>query len=302
MSGNIFNCTTIKSNGVTLINNGSLGYPIAPTNGIFFNLRATNLDVSNYLINTGITDLSSGKLILPEYLPAYDDQLFEPGTISFDKTTNILKVFNTVPVSKWNNILFKLNFATMSLRKDISGNYISYDSAREEYVIDHSDNLILNKNVDPNVKYIPIVYDVSSGYKFDILNNGKTIEINEPHADELYEIHASIGIKYLNNNPGDVEPNVYTVGIYPNMNTTDNTESNIRDSIDNSFVIMNSAIVAFDNSYNYANVSLNYIGPLGNTYTIQYRSGFNFYISSTKDIDFLIIDQFNATIKQLQTY
>jgi hypothetical protein len=179
MSGNIFNCTTIKSNGVTLINNGSLGYPIAPTNGIFFNLRATNLDVSNYLINTGITDLSSGKLILPEYLPAYDDQLFEQGTISFDKNTNILKLFNTKPVAKWNNILFKLNFATMSLRKDISGNYISYDSAREEYRIDDADNLILDKNVDPNVKYIPIVYDVSSGDKFDILNNGKTIEINE---------------------------------------------------------------------------------------------------------------------------
>jgi hypothetical protein len=301
MTGNIFNATTIKSNGVTLINNGTLGDPIAPTNGIFLDLRVTNLDVSNYLINTGTTDLSAGKLILPEYLPAYESGTFEPGTISFDKTTNILKVFNTVPVSKWNNILFKLNFATMSLRKDISGNYISYDSVREQYVIDDSNNLILDKNVDPNVKYIPIVYDVSSGDKFDISNNGKTIEINDPVLDELYEIHASIGIKYLNNNPGDVEPNVYTVGIYPNMNTF----NNIRDSIDSSFVIMNSAIVAFDNSYNYANVSLNYIGPLANTrlgHTLSDRSGFNFYISSTKDINFLVVDQFNATIKQLQTF
>jgi hypothetical protein len=81
-----------------------------------------------------------------------------------------------------------------------------------------------------------------------------------------------------------------------------NTFNNIRDSIDSSFVIMNSAIVAFDNSYNYANVSLNYIGPLGNIDTLSDRSGFNFYISSTKDINFLVVDQFNATIKQLQTF
>jgi hypothetical protein len=84
-----------------------------------------------------------------------------------------------------------------------------------------------------------------------------------------------------------------------------NTFNNIRDSIDSSFVIMNSAIVAFDNSYNYANVSLNYIGPLANTrlgHTLSDRSGFNFYISSTKDINFLVVDQFNATIKQLQTF
>jgi hypothetical protein len=297
MNGKIFNCDIIKSNGVTLFENGSLGDPTAPTNGFFLHMRTTNLDVSNYLMNTGITDLSAGKLILPEYLSTYDSQSFEPGSISFDKTTNILKVFNT----KWNNILFKLNLATMSLKKDISGNYISYNSAIEQYIIDYSDNLILDKNVDPNVKYIPIVYDVSSGDKFDISNNGKTILINNPGADELYEIHASIGIKYLNNNPGDVEPNVYTVGIYPNMNTT----NNIRDSIDNSFVIMNSAIVAFDNSYNYANVSINYIGPLVNTrlgHTLSERSGFNFYISSTKDINFLVVDQFNATIKQVQTF
>jgi hypothetical protein len=301
MTGNILNCYTIKSNGVTLINQGTLGDPKAPTNGILFNLRATNVDISNNLINRGITNLSEGKLILPKHLPAYDTQTFEPGTISFDKTNNILKLFNTEPIPKWNNILFKLNFATICLRKDISGNYISYDSAREQYVIDDSDNLILDKTVDPNVKYIPIVYDVSSGNKFDISNNGKTIEINNPVPDELYEIHASIGIKYLNNNPGDVESNVYTVGIYPNMNTF----NNIRDSIDSSFVIMNSAIVAFDNSYNYANVSLNYIGPLANTRlgdTLSERSGFNFYISSSKDINFLVIDQFNATIKQLQTF
>ena len=37
--------------------------------------------------------------------------------------------------------------------------------------------------------------------------------------DELFEIHATVGIKYLNRDPGDVEPNDYTFGIYPHMNT-----------------------------------------------------------------------------------
>ena len=299
MTGDTFNCTTITSNGVTLINNGTLGDPKAPTDGIFLDLSATNLDVSNYLMNTGTFNSTNGMLILPKYKTEYEPPAtFEPGTISFDKTTNILKVFN---VDKWNNILFKLNFATMSLRKDISGNYTSYDNAREQYVIDDSDNLIMDKTVDPTIKYIPIVYDVSSGDKFDISNNGKTIKINNPVEGELFEIHASIGIKYLNRNPGDVEPNIYTVGIYPNFNTF----NDIKDSIDNSFVIMNSTIVAFDNSFNYANASLNYIGPLSNNrlgHTLSERSGFNFYISSNKDINFLVIDQFNATIKQLQTF
>lgn len=306
LSGNTINADTITSNGTTIINNGVFGDALAPTNAVFNNLVAERLDISNlyitnYLDNSGLTDLSNGMLILPGHKTEYDSQTFQPGTITFDDTFNILKVYNTNPVSRWNNILFNTNFATMTLRKDISGNDISYDIHRLHYEIDrdNSDNLILDKVNYPNIKYIPITYDVSFGNKIDISNNNQTIEIINREQDELFEIHATVGIKYLNRDPGDVEPNVYTFGLYPHMNTFDK----IKDSIDNSFVHFNNTVVVFDNSFNYANTTINYIGPLANSIlgqNISDRSGFNFYISSNKDINYIVIDQFNGTIKQLQ--
>lgn len=306
LSGNTINADTITSNGTTIINNGVFGDAAAPTNAVFNNLVVSRLDISNlyitnYLDNSGLTDLSNGMLILPGHKTEYNSQTFQPGTITFDDTFNILKIYNTNPVNRWNNILLNTNFATMSLRKDISGNDISYDIHRLHYEIDrdNSDNLILDKVNYPNIKYIPITYDVSFGNKIDISNNNQTIEIINREQDELFEIHATVGIKYLNRDPGDVEPNVYTFGLYPHMNTF----NKIKDSIDNSFVHFNNTVVVFDNSFNYANTTINYIGPLANSslgQNISDRSGFNFYISSNKDINYIVIDQFNGTIKQLQ--
>jgi len=306
LSGNTINANTITSNGTTIINNGVFGDALAPTNAVFNNLVADRLDINNlhifnYLDNDGLTDLSNGMLILPVHKREYDSKTFQPGTITFDDTFNILKIYNTNPESRWNNILFNINYATMSLRKDISGNDISYDIHRLHYEIDrdNSDNLILDKVNYPNIKYIPITYDVGYGNKIDISNNSQTIEIKNREQDELFEIHATVGIKYLNRDPGDVEPNIYTFGLYPHMNTF----NKIKDSIDNSFVHFNNTVVVFDNSFNYANTSLNYIGPLANSMfgeNISDRSGFNFYISSNKDINYIVIDQFNGTIKQLQ--
>tara|TARA_Y100000816_G_scaffold209726_1_gene155470 strand:+ start:4780 stop:6444 length:1665 start_codon:yes stop_codon:yes gene_type:complete len=304
LSGNTINAQTLTSNGSTIINNGVFGDVTAPTNAVFNNLIAARLDISdvyitNYLDNSGTTDLSNGMLILPTHKTEYDSQTFEPGTMTFDNSFNMLKVYNTKPSSRWNNILFNINYATMGLRRDISGNDVSFDIDRQHFFIDQSDNLILDKTSFPNIKYIPINFDVSFGNKFNLSNNSKTIEIIDREADELFEIHATVGIKYLNKDPGDVEPNNYTFGIHPHMNTF----YSIQDSIDNSFVHFNNTVIAFDNSFNFANTSLNYIGPLVNSnlgHNINDRSGFNFYISSNKDINFIAIEQFNGTIKHLQ--
>lgn len=309
LTGNTINAQTLTSNGKTIINNGVFGDVTTPTtraNAFFNNLIAARLDISdvyitNYLDNSGTTDLSNGMLILPTHKTEYDSQTFEPGTMTFDNSFNMLKIYNIKPSSRWNNILFNINYATMGLRKDISGNDVSFDINRQHYFIDKSDNLILDKTSFPNIKYIPINFDVSFGNKFDLSNNSKTIEIKDREPDELFEIHATVGIKYLNRYPGDVEPNDYTFGIYPHMNTF----YSIQDSIDNSFVHFSNTVVAFDNSFNFANTSLNYIGPLANSnlgHNINDRSGFNFYISSNKDINFIVIEQFNGTIKQLQNY
>tara|TARA_X000000368_G_scaffold280977_1_gene222924 strand:- start:12786 stop:14471 length:1686 start_codon:yes stop_codon:yes gene_type:complete len=305
LSGNSINATTITSNGSTIINNGVFGDVNSPTSAVFNNLIAHTLDISkiiitDYLDNSGVTDLSNGTLILPEHKIEFDSTNHKPGTITFDNEFNMLKIYNTKPTSRWNNILFNINYATMSLRRDISGNDISYDIHMKRFEIDrdNSHNLILDKDNFPNFKYIPITFDSAFGNKIDISNNSKTIEIKNREANELFEIHATIGIKYLNRDPGDVEPNVYTFGLYPHMNTF----HKIQDSIDNSFAHLNNTVLAFDNSYNYANTSINYIGPLANinlNQNISDRSGFNFYISSNKDIKHIAIDQFNGTIKQM---
>ena len=315
LSGNKITIQTIESNGNTIINNGVLGDPNTPQDAFFKNLTATNLDISNvyitnYIDNSGITDLSNGTLILPEFKTEFNSQptgTFKPGTLSFDNINNTLKVYNNLPTPKWNNILFKLNYANMTLRKagetavdEISGNTVLYeDTIRNRFYIhnDTSNNLRLsddNTNKMYNVKYIPFVINNSLGDKFDISNKSKTIEVlGTRDTEQLFEIYATVGLRYLNRYSGDVEPNSYNFGIYPNTN--DPTTS-----FDNSFVNINNTIFVFDNSFNYANSTLNYIGPLGTTTSqVNSRFGFDFYVSSNKDINFIAIDSFNATIKQL---
>jgi hypothetical protein len=78
-----------------------------------------------------------------------------------------------------------------------------------------------------------------------------------------------------------VEPNNYSFGLY-----NSNRDISYVESINN--------ILTFDNSFNYSSLSLNYIGPLFNN-----SDGFLFLISSAKDINYLVIDRFNGSIKLL---
>ena len=296
LSSNTINAQTITSNGSTIINNGVFGDVTSPTNAVFNDLSANTLDISNvniskYLNNSGLTDLSNGMLNLPLHKTAYNSNEFEPGTITFDNSLNILKIYNTKPTIQWNNISFNVNFASMSLKRDISGNDISFNVDKKNYFIDQSDNLILDTVNYPNYKYIPINFDNSFGNKFDLSNNNKTIEIKNQKDTELFEIHATVVIQYLNKFPGDVEPNDYVFGIYPHMNS-------ITESIDNSFVSLKNTVISFDNSFNFSNISINYIGKL---YISDNSYALNFYISSKKDINYIVINQFNGTIKQISS-
>jgi hypothetical protein len=101
----------------------------------------------------------------------------------------------------------------------------------------------------------------------------------------VYEINASISMKYLNRIPGDVEPNTYIFGLYNSVLNSDI-----------SYIYLENAnnILTFDNSFNYSTSMLNYIGPLFNN-----SDGFTFLISCTKDLDYLVIDRFNGSIKLL---
>jgi hypothetical protein len=121
----------------------------------------------------------------------------------------------------------------------------------------------------------------------------------------IYEINASITVSYTNTISGDVEPNDYTFGLY-NKDTftptyTSTTSSNVE--ISYNYVKNKNLILAFDNSYNFSSVSLHYIGPLYNSYSldppITYRKGLCYLINSQKDISNFNVEYFSSTIKLL---
>jgi hypothetical protein len=97
-------------------------------------------------------------------------------------------------------------------------------------------------------------------------------------------------MRYLNKIPGDVEPNTYTFGIY----SLKTNSINLNTDISYIYTENKNNILAFDNSFNYSSSSLNYVGPLFNS-----SNAFIFLISSTKDLDYLVIDTFNGSIKLL---
>ena len=144
----------------------------------------------------------------------------------------------------------------------------------------------------------------TSAGKFDtdtsniIINNIDRTTASSKYRD-LYEINCNLTVKYLNKIPNDVELNNYTFGIYPNIIDSQNYDN----IIDKNFINITNTILVYDNSFNYSNISLSYIGPLGNSNIINYDSGYNngfkFLINSDKDLDYLVIDKFYCTIKEV---
>ena len=216
-----------------------------------------------------------------------------------DSSMNILKFYNSN--NKWSNIYTKTHYATIELNRTISGNDISYNTINDNnyYFIEDVSNLIIDFTF-AKYKYIPMkfktinskqansgVFSISDSYK----QSGKLV-IPDPNG--IYEINATISMKYLNSIPGDVEPNTYKFGLYNSNNTSTLTESIFDSSY--SYVINRNNILTFDNSFNHSSSYLNYIGPLFN---YNLNEGFVFYVSSFKEIDYLVIDNFNATIKLL---
>ena len=297
ISGNSINVTNITSGNNTIVSNGVFGDTINPSSAFFRDISAVNidvssLDVSGLLVNRGLTDLSDGELILPKY----EDGVTTPiiGSIALDTLQNIMKIYSN---NTWNNLNFFTNYAMYNLDRSIPGNTVLYNTFLNTFSIDNSENLFLttDTNSQYNIyKYVPmnLLYGTN---KFNVDNNGKTLTINTPLFSEIFEITATIVVRYLNRIPGDVEPNTYKFGLYPDSNST----QSIIDTIDNSFVEVRNSIITFDNSFNYSQSTINYIGPFGSSQNILLRNGFSFYVSTNKDLKYLNIDSLNVTIKQL---
>jgi hypothetical protein len=283
-------------NGSAIIENG--GLRITGTNSTFTGLTvSSNLtinndcDVSNLKITNRLDFNANASLIMPNF--SLSNNLRVPRSLALDVLTpsmNIIKIYNTN--NSWSNIYTKNHYASLDLNSTISGNTIvsiTDNNNVVSYIIENSSNLIYNNNY----KYIPLQFK-TIGSK--IANSGNTIfnildissikpngKLRVPDVSGIYEVNATVSMKYLNRIPGDVEPNTYSFGLY---NSNLNSELYYVENINN--------ILTFDNSFNNSSISLNYIGPLFNN-----SDGFIFLISSAKDINYLVIDRFNASIKLL---
>ena len=250
-----------------------------------------NCDISNLRINKRLDFSNVASLILPTYSLVHTSN--EPKSVAldiFNISMNRIKIYNSN--SSWSNMYTKTHYASLDLNSTISGNTIGLITLNNvvNYVIENSNNLIYSNN---NIiyKYIPLQFKrinsspANSGNAiFNIVDISSTKlkgKLIVPDLSGIYEINATVSMKYLNRIPGDVEPNNYRFGLYNSTSTSIYVEH-----INN--------ILTFDNSFNYSSLSLNYIGPL-----FSNSDGFIFLISSAKDINYLVIDRFNGSIKLL---
>ena len=288
-------------NGRSIIGEG--GAIIVETSGSsFFGLTVkdtltidNNCDISNLRINKRLDFSNVASLIMPTYSSVHTLRQNKSIAIDIsDMSMNIIKFYNNN--SSWSNMYTKTHYASLEINREISGNDISsiLVSMQDNYFIENSNNLIINL-ADNKYKYIPLSFKIigsriaySGEGTFKILDISSTSRIGKlkvPDICGVYEINASVSMKYLNRIPGDVEPNNYIFGLYNSVLNSDNSYIYV-ENLNN--------ILTFDNSFNYSNSSLNYIGPLFNN-----GDGFIFLISSTKDLDYLVIDRFNGSIKLL---
>ena len=255
-------------------------------------LKATNVDIS-------------GRLTLPQQTSgiSYSGSYGSLAIKRFGSSLiNSLTLYNSN--SKWSNIFTATHYATLDLCGNSSNNIANY---------------IINTNTVnlPNYRYIPIKFKTinASLAKTELFNistttSNKYIEIsNTDFNSGIYEINASVTLSYINSISGDVEPNDFTFGLY-DKDAIDSALTPAVPSITNvnvetsyNYVKNKNLILAFDNSYNYSSVSLNYIGPLfANNYSTNsstYRRGLCYLVNSQKDISNFNVEYFSSTIKLL---
>ena len=265
-------------------------------------------------INT-LADFRTGKFILPKTefdesfisnLSTSDAYLFgdsDNAILYYDYSNKSLLIYTFSETNnKSYNILLEQKYINLKLDSFITGNDVSFSSNTQSYSIENSNNLILtNTTNNQKFKYIPLASDASNNIE---ISNNKYIIFNDTNDSSIYEINANISIQYLNKEPGDVEANNYTFGIY-RYTTTNSVPSNYKHN-DNGYPKIKNSIITLDNSYNYSNRSLSYIGPIiknnaseNNDGLIDYNGSVIFLLSSTKELDYLRIESFNATIKRL---
>lgn len=259
------------------------------------NLKVTNIDIS-------------GRLTLPQQSSGLPYSL-SYGSLAIKKfensSINSLTLYNSN--FKWSNIFTSTHYATLDLSGNSNNNIVNYK------IILGSDPIL------PNYRYIPIKFKTinASLAKTELFNIStstnvdKYIEINNSDLSSgIYEINASVTLSYNNTISGDVEPNDFTFGLYDKAildKSIPTATSNINSAISSiifessyNYVKNKNLILAFDTSYNYSSVSLNYIGPLfAYNFYNNYKRGLCYLVNSQKDISNFNVEYFSSTIKLL---
>ena len=282
LSSNSINSSLYIIDNNTLIdNNYNFGIEISNNLDIFNNNLYTDTIFVNDLCSNNITikqnltcvsnseiDFNNSKLILPNKnnIDTYD---LSDGSMFYDYSLNILNIYNN---NNFNKITIDKNYAT-----------IKYDNSENDIPLGNYDNL--------HYKHLSIQFDTSYSNIFDI-SNSKTLLINNlnDNSNNIFNINANISLQYYNQDNNSIIVNNYIFGIYPNY------PDDISNSINNCFIKNRNNIISIDNSNNYANSSINYIGELFKNSDYDNANGFNFFIATPNDLDNLINNSLNITI------
>ena len=257
-----------------------------------------NLETDILKINNRLEFEPLGRFILPLY---DSTQIYFPtNSLVYDLSNRTLKI-KKEQGNDFQNLFFDVIYNTYALNTTEPGNEVSYNAIQGHYFIDNSNALKFSSYAthntrNNNYKFVPLDAgnNVNNQSKFSTLNPRFVEILLSENETNIVEINANICLQFLNKIPGDVEVNTYTFGLYKLRSNPLNIGANF-DLSNNKLVTIKNSIMVFDNSHNFANSSINYIGSVDTN-----NPCLAFLISSNNEINYIAIDSFNATFKQLQ--
>lgn len=254
--------------------------PIFKNLTITKDLKMNNSD-TRIILNTQ-TNITNGSFI--------PHSLVIPNTSASDQESDNYIYFNNnneLHIGS-ESIAFKNNIIYLTCAEDISGqrnsdffpDYNGYDvSFYSNLNIQKPEKLLDSKYQDYSFKFIPLEFTQPSSI-FSTDSSKSYLKITT--TDVSVELYANVSFKFYNKIANDVEVNNYIFGVCDISNN------------DELYTSIQNTIMVFDNSFNYANSSINYYGPFKNTSNYP---RLQFFVGSVKDNSFIYIDSFSATIK-----
>ena len=219
--------------------------------------------------------------------------LIIPRTATNNQNDNYIYFNNNTLHIGSQSIAFTNNIIYLTCADDISGQKIDdfyFNNAENKFSVLNYNNLKIEKpstlsdnkyNIynNNNFKFIPLKFTESNSFSTDISKSYLEIDT----VDISFELYANVSFKFYNKIPNDVEVNNYIFGVCDICNG-----HHLYTSVQNS-------IMVFDNSFNYANSSINYYGLFNNSANINPR--LQFFVGSVKDNSYIYIDSLSVTIK-----